>query len=82
MMDRQLAAFYNMHYQQAINSLKVQSDLIEGLNQTRSSSDQSRGSYSSSSDEKATYINKGFYYEWMNYVILTKNVSFFLVLPV
>ena len=65
MMDRQLAAFYNMHYQQAVNSLKIQSGHIAGMEQTRSLSGHRFGlnnlAYADIGNRNATNSNKGFY---------------------
>ena len=51
-----------MDYQKAVNSLKIQLGHIAGMEQTRSSTDQSCDSYNSSSDNNATSINKGYYF--------------------
>ena len=62
-MDRQLAAFYNMHYQQAVNSLKLQSGHVAGMELAKQLGDQRFGlnntRYADTSDRSPANSNKG-----------------------
>ena len=62
-MDRQLAAFYNMQYQQAVNSLKLQSGHIAGMELAKQLGDQRLGfnnpRYVDTGDRSAALNNKG-----------------------
>ena len=63
-MDRQLSAFYNMHYQQAVNSLKLQSGHVAGMELAKQLGDQSFGLsnpiFADTGDRNAN-SNKGLY---------------------
>ena len=65
MMDQHLAVFYNMHYQQAVNSLKLQSGHVASMELAKQLGDQRFGSNipknADIGDRSATNSNKGLY---------------------
>ena len=65
MMDRQIAAFYHLQYQQTLNSMRQQSGHVAGTELTGQRGDQRFGcndpKYADTGGEKVTHNNNGLY---------------------